>query len=139
MCKYCKSCLSLINYLSLDDKVASVAGVSKTYAKGTKLGGSAKNKEQREGVKRFLFLPTPIPFSLTSSPFLPNCFAHPRRAPSLARFFARLFDLRLEREWKWLPRRLGRTPTTSRQTHPFLQTPLQFQTTFFSTIIHLAT
>ena len=45
----------------------------------TKLGGSAKNKEQREGV---------------------------RRAPSLACFFAHLFDLRLEKERKQLLRRL---------------------------------
>ena len=30
-------------------------------------------------------------------PTSPRLFAHPRRAPSLARFFARLFDLRLEK------------------------------------------
>ena len=35
---------------SFAQKIACVAGVSKT--KGTKLGGSAKNKEQREGVRR---------------------------------------------------------------------------------------
>ena len=68
MCKYCKSCLSLINYLSLDDKVASVAGVSKTYAKGTKLGGSAKNKEQREGVRRAKEMPAINPRHFTERP-----------------------------------------------------------------------
>ena len=39
-------------------------------------------------------------------PTSPQFFAHPRRAPSLARFFARLFDLRLEKERKRLLRRL---------------------------------
>ena len=36
----------------------------------------------------------------------PQFFPHPRHAPSLARFFARLFDLRLEKERKRLLRRL---------------------------------
>ena len=39
-------------------------------------------------------------------PTSPQFFAHPRRAPSLSRFFARLFDLRLEKERKRLLRRL---------------------------------
>ena len=45
------------------------------------------------------------------SPLLPNLFAHPRRAPSLAHFFTRLFDLdprRLKKERKRLLRRLGK-------------------------------
>ena len=47
--------------------------------------------------------PTPSLFLLTSSP---QFFAHPIRGPSLARFFACLFDLRLEKERKRLLRRL---------------------------------
>ena len=37
----------------------------------------------------------------------PQCLVHSRRAPSLARFFARLFDLRLEKERKRLLRSLS--------------------------------
>ena len=37
----------------------------------------------------------------------PQVFAHPRHAPSLARFFTCLFDLRLEKERKRLLRRLS--------------------------------
>ena len=45
--------------------------------------GSARNKD--------------IPFSLTPSLLLPKFSAHPRRAPSLACFLARLLDLHLEK------------------------------------------
>ena len=57
------------------------------YAKETKLGGSAKNKEQREGVKRAKDSFPLHPLSLLAHPLptSPNFFAHPRRAPSLAR------------------------------------------------------
>ena len=39
-------------------------------------------REQEENCERV----TKSPFLLTPSPLLPNFFAHPRRAPSLARF-----------------------------------------------------
>ena len=54
-------------------------------------------------------VPTPFPFSLTPSQFSPFffVFAHPRRAPSPARFFACLSDLRLEKKRKQLLRRLS--------------------------------
>ena len=42
-----------------------------------------KNKEQRERVRRAK--ETPIIFLPTPYPLLPNCFAHSRGAPSLAR------------------------------------------------------
>ena len=68
--------------------------------------GVQKYKEQREGVRQaklcFPILAHPLPTS-------PQFFAHPRRAPSLAHFFARLFDLRLEKERKRLLRRLRQT------------------------------
>ena len=40
----------------------------KTYAKGTKLGGSAKNKEQREGVRRAKETPAINPTHFTERP-----------------------------------------------------------------------
>lgn len=46
--------------------LACIAGVSKIFAKGTKLERSAKNREQRERIKRA------IPFLSTPSPLLPN-------------------------------------------------------------------
>ena len=62
---------------------ARVAGVFKNLREGKETGTSAKYKEQREGVRQVHPLPTS-----------PLFFAHSRRAPSLARFLARLFDLR---------------------------------------------
>ena len=56
--------------------------------------------------RRFLS-PPPPPHLFPTSPLF---FAHPRRGPSLARFFARLFDLRLEKERKRLLRRLPTFP-----------------------------
>ena len=50
----------------------------KTYSNGTKLGGRAKNNS-------------------------PQCLAHPKRASSLARFVARLFNHRLEKGKEVLP------------------------------------
>ena len=38
-------------------KSASVAGVSKSYTKRMKLGGSVKSKEQREGLRQADILP----------------------------------------------------------------------------------
>ena len=82
--------------------VACVAGISKNFCKGketgrecektymkeTKLWGGLKNKEQREWIRLSPFLHTPSP---------PLFFAHPKGAPSLARFFASLFDRCLEK------------------------------------------
>ena len=62
--------------------IACVAGVSKTYAKGTKLGGSVKNKEQRE-------------------------FCSPQVCSFAPRVLAHLFDLHLEKEKKRLLHRLS--------------------------------
>ena len=61
----------------------------KAYAKGTKLGGSAKNKEQRERVRRvkeawFLFFP-PLPPSHSPHPHLSQILCSPRTC-----YFARL-------------------------------------------------
>lgn len=61
---------------------------SKTYAKGTKLGGTGKNKEQRDWVRRakktIPFLPIPSPFSFTPphfSPFILLTPGVPLRSP----------------------------------------------------------
>ena len=68
--------------------VACVPGVSKNIREGNEAG-----KEQREEL-------------LTPPSFSPIFLAHPRRAPSLARFFARLLNLRLEKERNRLLSRL---------------------------------
>ena len=81
---------------------------NRTRRKRNCAGGSAKNKKQREGVRRTKdsFSPHPLPVPPHPLPTSPQFFAQPRRAPSLARFFARLLDLRLEKERKRLLRRL---------------------------------
>ena len=72
----------------------SVAGVSKNLREGIETGGECqKNKEQREGVRRAKDFPLLSKFLLTPGVL-------PGRPPPLARFFARLFDLRLEKERK---------------------------------------
>ena len=48
----------------------------------------------------------PLPFLAHPLPTSPQLFAHPRRATSLARIFACLFELGLEKERKRLLRRL---------------------------------
>ena len=53
----------------------------------------------RINCRRFRVTP-PLPPSRSPLPTLPQLFAHPRRVPLQARFFARLFDLRLEKERK---------------------------------------
>ena len=86
---------------------ASVLTAGETKSE-TKVRGSAKNKEQREGLRRATdsFSPHPLPLLAHPLPTSPHFFAHPSRAPSLARFFTRLFDLRLEKEMKQLLHRL---------------------------------
>ena len=52
-------------------------------------------REREENCER---VPTPFPFLLTPFLLVPNFFAHPRRAPSLARFsFACLISARPEK------------------------------------------
>ena len=53
-----------------------------------------------------LFSPHLLPLLARPLPTFPQFFAHPRRTPSLAHFFTRWFDLRLEKERKRLLRRL---------------------------------
>ena len=80
---------------------ASVAGISKNLREANETGKECDKKLTRkkrswEGVRKI---------RSSSPPHFFPIFAHPRRAPSLARFFARLFDLRLEQERKRLLRR----------------------------------
>ena len=58
--------------------------------KETKLGGGLKNKEQQEWIRL-------SPFLLTLPSLFSLFFAHPKWAPSLARFFASLYDRCLEK------------------------------------------
>ena len=83
--------------------VACGGGVSKNLNEGNETGSECKKKEQRERV----YSPHPLPLLAHPLPASPQFFADPRRAPSLARFFARLFDLRLEKERKRPLRRLN--------------------------------
>ena len=81
-----------------------MAGVSKNLREGNKTEWEFEKKKterSREGSETH-----PIFLLVHLLPTSPQFFAHPRRAPSLARFFARLFDLQLEKERKRLLRRL---------------------------------
>ena len=70
--------------------------------------------------RRFLFAPPPPP-SRSPPPTSPQVFAPPRGAPLLARFFARLFDLRLEKERNRLLHRLRRLWNVILQTYVLIQ------------------
>ena len=82
--------------------VACVAGVSKNLTKVDETGRECEKIRSRgrsEASDSFLHTPSPLSTS-------PQFFAHAWRALSLARFFARVFDLRLGKKRKRLLRRL---------------------------------
>ena len=62
------------------------------------------------------FSPHPLHLLTHPLPTSPQFFPHPRRAPSLAHFFACLFNLRLEKERKGLLHRLLYTMNSSLMT-----------------------